>query len=77
MRCFKLILKDIKQKTPWEGTKDEVKLGEVQFPIELTLDDQPIKLKKGDQIYYQYGSPAVIDGQDYILVGVNSIVCQK
>lgn len=78
MRAFKILLKEIKQ-SEWEGAenKDEVKLGEVAFPFKGKLEDETITLKKGDKVYFQYGNPARLDGEDYILISLNSLVCLK
>lgn len=78
MKAFKLLLKEVPQEITWEGKKeDEIKLGKVAFPFKGKLDDEVIELKKGDEIYYQYGNPAKLDGEDYVLVSLNSLVWQK
>jgi len=78
MKAFKILLKEIKQENTWGyQDKDEVKLGEVAFPFKGKLEDEEITLKKGDKVYYQYGNPAKLDGEDYILISLNSLVCLK
>ena len=79
MKLFnsKILLIEIKPKRK-EGEiifedKDEVKLGKVAFSFE----GENVELKKGDEIYYQYGNPAKIEGVEYVLVSENSLVCQK
>ena len=78
MRSFKLLLKEIKQENAWGyQDKDEIKLGEVAFNFKGKLDDEVVELKKGDKVYFQYGTPAKLEGEDYILVSLNSLVWQK
>lgn len=78
MRTFKILLKEIKTENAWGyQNKDEVKLGEVAFPFKGKLEDEEISLKKGDKVYYQYGNPANLDGVDYTLISLNSLVCLK
>ena len=78
MRSFKILLKEIKQENAWGyQDKDEVKCGEVAFDFKGKLDDEWIELKKGDKLYYQYGNPAKLEGEDYVLVSLNSLVWQK
>ena len=47
------------------------------FPFKGKLDDEEVEFKKDDEIYYQYGTPAKLDGEDYILVSLTSLVWQK
>ena len=78
MKCFKILLREIKQENQWDyHDKDEVKKGEVVFDFKGKLDDEWVELKKGDIIYYQYGNPAKIDGGEYVLISLNSLVCLK
>jgi len=79
MKVFKLLLKEVKQESEWVGyeDKDAVKLGKVAFDFKGKTDDTDYDLKKGDELYYQYGTPAKIEGEDYILVSLTSLVCQK
>lgn len=79
MRCFKILLKTVKKEDTFGDyyDKDEVKLGEVAFDFKGKLEDEEISLKKGDQVYYQYGNPAKLDGMDYVVISLNSIVCLK
>lgn len=78
MRSYKLLLREVKQESEWGyQDKDEVKLGEVAFDFKGKLDDEVIELKKGDQVYYQYGNPAKLEGEDYVLASLNSLVWQK
>jgi co-chaperonin GroES (HSP10) len=77
MRSYKLLLKEIKQESEWgedARSKDEVKLGEVAFDFKGKLDEEVIELKKGHKIYYQYGTSAKLNGEDYVLISTNSIV---
>lgn len=78
MRAFKLILKEIKQEDKWGvENKDAVKLGEIAFDFKGKLDDEVVEFKKGEQIYYQYGNPATLDSEEYVLVNLSSLVWQK
>lgn len=79
MKIFKLLLKEIKPESEWPGyeDKDAVKLGKVAFPFKGKTDDTDFDLKKGDEVYYQYGTTVKLEGQDYILVSLTSLVCQK
>lgn len=78
MKCFKLLLKELLQDTKWEGKKeDDIKLGKVAFPFKGKTDDYEFDFKKGDEVYYQYGNKATFDGEEYILVSLTSLVCQK
>ena len=78
MKTYKLLLKEVKQENNWGyNDKDEVKKGLVAFPFKGKTDDYDFDLKKGDEVYYQYGNPAKLDGEDYILVSLTSLVCQK
>lgn len=78
MRAFKLLLKEVKQENKWDyEPKDEIKLGKVAITFTGMVDDNPVEFKKGDEIYYQHGTKATLDGEDYILVSLTSIVCLK
>lgn len=78
MRAFKILLKEIKQENEWDyEDKDEVKLGEVAFDFKGKLDEEDLELKKGDQVYYQYGTKAKLEGETYVLISTNSLVWQK
>lgn len=78
MRSYKLLLKEIKQENPWNyQDKEEIKLGKVAFDFKGKLEDEWIELKKGDEVYYQYGNSAKLDGEEYILISLNSLVWQK
>lgn len=78
MKTYKLLLKEVKQENKWGyEDKDEVKLGKVAFPFKGKTDDTEFDLKKGEEVYYQYGTPAKIEGEEYILVSLTSLVCQK
>ncbi len=79
MRVYKLLLKDIKQETKWEGYEDKeaVKLGEVAFDFKGKTDDTEYDLKKGDKVYYQYGTPIKLEDQEYVLTSLTSLICQK
>lgn len=78
MRSFKLLVKEIKQENSWGfQDRDQVKLGEIAFDFKGKLDDEPIELKKGEQVYYQHGSPALLEGEEYVLISLNSLVWQK
>jgi len=74
MIIYKLLLKEVKQEPEWEGfeDKDVIKLGEVAFDFKGKTDDTEFDLKKGDKLYYQYGTPAKIEGEEYILVSLTS-----
>lgn len=78
MRTFKLLLKEIKQENKWGyNDKEEVKLGKVAFSFKGKTDDYDFDLKKGDEVYYQYGNSCKLDGEDYVLVSLTQLVCQK
>ena len=78
MKIFKLLLKEVKQENKWGyDPKEEVKLGLVAFPFKGKTDDYEFDLKKGDSVYYQYGTHVKIDDEDYILVSLTSLICQK
>ncbi len=78
MKTFKLLLKEIKEENDWGyQDKDAVKRGKVAFPFKGKTDDYDFDLKKEDEVYYQYSTPCKLDGEDYILVSLTSLVCQK
>lgn len=78
MKTFKLLLKEIKQENNWGyQDKDAIKLGLVAFPFKGKTDDYDFDLKKGDTIYYQYGTNVKFNGEDYVLVSLTSLVAQK
>jgi len=78
MKCFKLLLKEIPQENAWGyQDKDAIKLGKIAFPFKGKTDDYDFDLKKGDEVYFQYGTNVKLDGEDYILVSLTSLVCQK
>lgn len=78
MKAFKIILKEIEQENIWGNKdKDEVKLGKVVFDFKGKLDEEVIELKKGQEVYYQYGTNAKLNGEEYILISTNSLVCLK
>ena len=78
MKIFKLLLKEVEQENTWGyQDKDAIKLGKVAFPFKGKTDDYDFDLKKGDEVYYQYGTNAKLNGEDYILVSLTSLVCQK
>lgn len=79
MKTFKLLLKEIKSESTFGDyiNKDEVKHGKVAFPFKGKTDDYDFDLKKGDEVYYQYGTDCVLNGEKYVLVSLTSLVCQK
>ena len=78
MIFFKLLLKEVKQESAWGlEDKDEIKKGLVAFAFKGKTDDTDFNLKKGDEVYYQHGTPMKFDGQEYILVSLTQLVCQK
>lgn len=80
MRLFpnRLLLTAIEQEQPWEGLKDEsVKLGKVAFPFTGKSDDQEVSLNEGDEVFYQYGTNVCINGDDFVLVRISDLICQK
>lgn len=78
MKTFKLLLKEIKEENEWGyQDKDAVKKGEVAFDFKGKTDDYEFDLKVGEKVYYQYGTNAKLDGEDYVLVSLTSLVCQK
>lgn len=76
MKIFKLLLKEIKQLDDW-GMEENVKLGEVAFDFKGKTDDTEFDLKKGDKLYYQHGTECKMDGEEYILVSLTNLICQK
>ena len=78
MKTFKLLLKEVPQENTWGyQDKDAIKLGKVAFSFNGKTDDYDFDLKKGDEVYYQYGTNAKLNGEDYILVSLTSLVAQK
>ena len=78
IKTYKLILKEVEQENAWGyQDKDAIKLGKVAFPFKGKTDDTEFDLKKGDEVYYQYGTNAKLDGEDYILVSLTSLVALK
>ena len=78
MTTYKLLLKEIKEETPWGyQDKEAIKLGLVAFPFKGKTDDYDFDLKKGDEVYFQYGTNCKLKGEDYILVSLTSLVAQK
>ena len=78
MKTFKLLLKEIKQENTWGyKDKDAIKLGLVAFPFKGKTDDYDFDLKKSDEVLYQYGTKVILDGEEYILVSLTSLVAQK
>lgn len=78
MTTYKLLLKEIKQENEW-GVEDKeaVKLGKVAFPFKGKTDDYEFNLKKGDEVYYQYGTTCKLDGEEYVLVSLTQLVAHK
>lgn len=68
----RLLVVPIEVENDW-GLKDEAKLGRVAFPNKTEDND----FKKGDEIYYQYGTEVKIDGKKYVLVRESDLICQK
>lgn len=78
MITYKLILKEIEDKNKWGvEDKDAVKRGTVAFPFKGKTDDYEFDLKKGAEVCYQYGTPCKLDGEEYVLVSLTQLVCQK
>lgn len=78
MRTFKLIVKQIKDESMWGTTdKDAVKRGKVAFAFKGKTDDYDFDFKKGEEVYFQYGNRVVLDGEEYLLVSLTNLVCQK
>lgn len=78
MRAFKLLLKEIKNENVWGvADKDAIKHGKVAFPFKGKTDDTDIEFKKGNEVYYQYGTTAKLEGEEYVLVSLTSLVWQK
>lgn len=80
MKYFKLLLKEIKEENQWGQTdKEAVKRGTVAFSFKGKTDDTDYDLKKGDEVMYQYeyGTTIKIDNEEYQLVSLTSLICQK
>ena len=78
MQTFKLMVREVKQEDAFGYVdKDAVKLGTVAFPFKGKTDDYDFNLKKGDKVYFQYGNPVKLDGEEYTLVSLTNLVCQK
>ncbi len=78
MKYFKLLVKEVKQENDWGTTdKDAIKMGKVAFSFKGKTDDTDFDLKKGDEVMYQYGTLIKIDGEEYQLVSLTSLICQK
>lgn len=72
---YKLLLKEIKQENYWGcQDKDEIKLGEVAFDFKGKNDDTEFDFKVGDKVYYQYGTKGILNGEEYVLVSLSSLV---
>lgn len=71
----KLLVKEIKQETEWAGYEDKeaAKLGTVSFDFK----GEDIEVKKGTEIYYQYGNVVKINGEEFNLISERDILCQK
>lgn len=75
MRIYKLLVREIKQKDQWGyDDKDAVKLGEVVFPYKGKIDDEEAEFIEGQKLYYQYGNKAVFNGEELVVVSLNSLV---
>lgn len=75
MAQYKLLLKEIKQPSEYGyEDKDQVKLGEAAFDFKGKTDDYDFEFKKGDKVYYQYGTRAVMNNQEYMLVSLTQLV---
>lgn len=78
MTTYKLLLKAVEEENAWGyQDKDAIKLGKVAFPFKGKTDDYDFDLKKGDQVYYQYGTNCKLNGEEYILVSLTSLVALK
>jgi co-chaperonin GroES (HSP10) len=80
MRLFnnRLLLTAKEKKQAWDGLKDEsVKLGTVAFPFDGKVEEETVSLAKGDEVYYQYGTNIRLDDEEYVLVRISDLVCQK
>lgn len=66
---------EIKQETQWEGYEDKeaAKLGKVAFDFK----GEDLEVKKGDEIYYQYGNKTKIEDKDYSIVSERDVLCLK
>lgn len=76
-QTWKLLLKEIKQDNIWGQPVDSVKLGKVAVNFKGKTDDTEFDLKKGDEVYYQNGALIKIEGEDYQLVSLTSLICPK
>lgn len=57
--------------------KDEVKCGKLAFDFTGKDDGEVVTLKKGTEVYYQYGSDIKLEGEEYVLVNLSNVVCLK
>lgn len=75
---YKLLLKKKENKNDF-GYEDplELKKGEVAFDFRGKTDDYEFNFKKGDEVLYENGRECRIDGKDYLLVSLTSLICQK
>lgn len=72
---YKLLVKELKQENKYGyADKDEIKLGVVGFDFKGKNDDTEFNFKKGDKVYYQYGTKGVLNGEEYLLVSLNNLV---
>lgn len=71
----KLLITEIKQETVWEGYEDKeaAKVGKVAFDFK----GEDLEIKKGTEVYYQYGNKTKIDGTEFIIVSERDVLCQK
>lgn len=80
MRAFpnKLIVTTITQENKWGyEDKDAAKLGKLAFPWKGKIEDEQVSLKKGDEVFYQYGNNVKIEGEEFTLVSPSNLICQK
>lgn len=75
MKIYKLLVRELTQEDQWGyNDKDAVKLGEVVFPYKGKIDDEEVGFTKGQKLYYQYGNKAVFNGEELVVVSLNSLV---
>lgn len=80
MKAFnsKVILTPIKQENDWGyEDKDAAKLGKLAFPFKGKIEDEVVEIEKGTEVYYQYGTNIKLEGEDYVLVSLANLICQK
>jgi co-chaperonin GroES (HSP10) len=70
----RILLNKIDEESKW-GEKDpeELNLGEIAFDYKSESND----LKAGDKVFYENAREIKVEGQPYLLVREQDLICQK